>query len=380
MILKKRKKVFLGLICVAVCIVILVVGLWPFSFWPRNEVSWLTDRNGISFDGWGIAYSKDSLNLSRLFQNGSISIEMWLEPDTDANWHGDHWHYAQILSIYDIERGSEALTIGQWITSIELRSAFSGPDKYRKRALDNVLEKDSASFITITSDTKGSRIFIDGELAKVYPGFRLIEEGSEVSGKLIVGNSSTGKIPWAGKIFALDVYNRLLSSEEVSRNYQTRSEEGYPPPSKSGGPFISYRFGELADGLVRNRAGQRHDLVVPTTLRVFQRRRLHTPNRIFSLDKAYLKDVAINVVGFVPLGFFIASFLYISTGLSRYVLYLITMLLGGGISLLIELSQVYLLTRSSSLVDLICNIFGALLGVALCQLALHRTRLFRRGH
>ena len=103
---------------------------------------------------------------------------------------------------------------------------------------------------------------------------------------------------------------------------------------------------------------------------------LSLPSRGFRQSQWYFIDLIINVAGFIPFGFFFFAFLNNVNESSRYRNYLFTIILGGTISLAIELMQVYLPTRSSSLTDLICNILGTILGVII----FHRVLLFLGHH
>ena len=47
-----QKKV-LGVLCAAVLIIILIAGLWPFHA-PKNQVSWLSNSNGLHFGEYGV--------------------------------------------------------------------------------------------------------------------------------------------------------------------------------------------------------------------------------------------------------------------------------------------------------------------------------------
>jgi VanZ family protein len=65
----------------------------------------------------------------------------------------------------------------------------------------------------------------------------------------------------------------------------------------------------------------------------------------------------------MPFGFFCAAFMNKAGKFRRKNLYLITALLGLGFGLAIELSQIYLPTRHSQLMDVIDNFAGTILGL-----------------
>lgn len=88
------------------------------------------------------------------------------------------------------------------------------------------------------------------------------------------------------------------------------------------------------------------------------------PWQNFRISPSYLEDVVINVAGFIPFGFFFAPLLLNTARVDRRRAYVLTLILGGAISLAIELLQVYLPTRSSDLGDWLYNIIGTGLGIA----------------
>ncbi|MGB8473693.1 MAG: VanZ family protein, partial [Candidatus Acidiferrum sp.] len=81
----------------------------------------------------------------------------------------------------------------------------------------------------------------------------------------------------------------------------------------------------------------------------------------FRPNLGYLDDLAINVAGFIPLGFFFCLYAKSNPAETRPELKII--LVGAGISLLIEVLQSFLPTRSSGMTDLITNTSGTALGV-----------------
>jgi glycopeptide antibiotics resistance protein len=75
-------------------------------------------------------------------------------------------------------------------------------------------------------------------------------------------------------------------------------------------------------------------------------------------------DVALNVVGFAPLGFLLALLL-VRSGVGASGAILVAIALGAGLSLGIEWVQVHLPSRVSSATDLAANTLGTALGAAL---------------
>jgi len=79
----------------------------------------------------------------------------------------------------------------------------------------------------------------------------------------------------------------------------------------------------------------------------------------------YLGDVAINFLGFVPLGYLVATYLLVTNFLRRSRFqFLFAICLCTGTSFFIELAQFYLPGRTSSFIDFLGNGAGAVCGSA----------------
>ena len=78
----------------------------------------------------------------------------------------------------------------------------------------------------------------------------------------------------------------------------------------------------------------------------------------------------VNILGFIPFGFAVYAWARKDGVRKDTSVMVIAILLGAGISLFIELLQVYLPTRDSSLTDVLNNILGTYIGA----------RLFRTAH
>jgi glycopeptide antibiotics resistance protein len=78
-------------------------------------------------------------------------------------------------------------------------------------------------------------------------------------------------------------------------------------------------------------------------------------------------DILINVVGFIPLGFLLAGYLK-HKGFRSVAFVFLSVAVGFGISLLIEILQAFLPSRLSSIVDLITNTSGTMIGCLVLML------------
>ncbi len=96
---------------------------------------------------------------------------------------------------------------------------------------------------------------------------------------------------------------------------------------------------------------------------------LTPPWRVQRFDRLFWKDVVVNVLGFVPFGFAVYAWLRINCRRTPRSAIVAAVLLGGAISLAIELLQVYLPTRDSSLTDVTDNVLGTWIGALICRTA-----------
>ena len=74
----------------------------------------------------------------------------------------------------------------------------------------------------------------------------------------------------------------------------------------------------------------------------------------------FWQDGLVNIIGFLPLGFFFCAYFSASRPLSRAIV--LTIILGCAASFIIEATQFYLPTRDSDSMDLINNTLGTVFG------------------
>jgi len=356
------KNIFPAAICIVISAGILLVGLWPFDFRPENKVEWLSDRNGIRFHGKGIVYSPDLLSGPKQtnFREGSITIEIWLQPEIEPNRY-----LPRILSFYD-DKKFENFFVGQWKSELILRRrdlSSKKPETHKEIGLRDALPTGQVRFVTITSGTKGTSIYIDGR-RHFFPRYILIPENNRISNYLILGNSPTGESYWTGNLYGLAIYNKELSEEKVFQHFQMLVDrKGFVLPSEESIVAL-YLFNERSGEHIHDTVNHHH-LLIPSQFQTLQKRILIPPWTDFRFNRSYLMDILTNILGFIPFGFFFSAYLWMKKPRSIYQLLFISLLIGGGLSLSVELIQVYLPTRSSQFTDVITNILGAALGVIL---------------
>ena len=355
--------------CLAIGIGYFVVGLWPFSLHVHNNLVWQPGEEGTYFAWLSVVYSEGRIVLGEgtpsSDQSVGTTVELYL-----VSGHRSTGEVGSILSLYDGELPSN-LVIAQWRSEILLRAGLwdeRGRRSYHELGADIDMHRGDRRLIVMTSDALGTSFYADGVLAKAYPGLALRPEG--VGGRLIVGDAPEGGQNWTGKLIGMAMFSRSLAAPEISRHYglwkEGRARE------LSGEPRLAalYFFGERAGGTIPDHSGAPNPLLVPEHYRTFSKTILVPPWRDPHPYFSDAGDVLTNVLGFVPFGFF--YFIYRRQSQpGRTSLNLgMTAVVSGVISVAIELIQIYLPTRTSSLTDVICNIVGALAGAVFVAVAL----------
>jgi hypothetical protein len=166
-----------------------------------------------------------------------------------------------------------------------------------------------------------------------------------------------------------------LTSEQVSRSYQEWISGKTPLLTANSGCMALYLFDEREGKVVHNRVSAGGELIIPEVFAPLQRIVLISPWLDFEWSLEYFQDIAVNIIGFMPFGFFCAAFMYKAGKFRRNNIRLIIALLGLGFGLAIELSQVYLPTRHSQLMDVIDNFAGTIPGIIIFHIANKKGRV-----
>lgn len=352
------RKLLLSAALALVLVVTLLAGLKPKGYRFCNEVTWTRDHAGIGIGPIGIAYSRDSLSW---FDQNSADSGFTIEMSVTVN----RFQVNDIAGIVSFWDGTfpEPLMIGQWENRLIVRVRDIHAKKgYREFDSDTILKRGKKLMVQIVFARSKTVMYADGiRTGDSLSGCPLSKY--DIHGRLVLGNSARADRPWSGEIYGLALYQRKLSSEETASRFRQWDSLGrafFPP---TGHAAHYFRFNEKKGVAVRDCANASFDLYIPPVFHIVKKRILVGPWDDFKWKYSYFFDCIINLLGFMPLGFFLFLFFFRVAAVSSWKKSLLyTIVTCFMISLGIELVQVYLPTRSSQLSDLFCNTAGGMIG------------------
>jgi VanZ family protein len=343
------KRLQSALLFAAVLVITLGFGLKPKGFRIVNKVD--LELHGLAFNGGGVAVGQSAVPL---LDSGKAPI--WISLDIIGGARPPDY-IAPIISLCDRE-GNPILFIGQWRTHLVVRLY---PQPFRRRlfrdvSLPNAFDRGAARTISLFMDSQATAIRVSGQQdidkrnASVWPAL------SERACMLVVGCGSNGKNCWNG-ILRSAAIGRMRAGITMARFINSADTT-----TRRADTLHWYRFSEASDGIIKDAKKTGPDILVPRLFWFPKKEVLVSPLNDFRNEAFYWIDVIINLVGFLPMG--IAGFLFFRLGLgisprSSLLAAITTALL---VSVGIELTQVYIPTRTSQFSDVALNVLGGLWG------------------
>jgi hypothetical protein len=344
----------LGAICLLILCGMFVAGLWPFHS-PRNKVSWLSHSNGLLFGKYGSITSAGVLKANPLQAESSCGLEIWLEPKL-VDGEGT------VLGFYWPDSGVVPFAIRQYRSGLELEKSSRDAKSVAVVYVDKVFRHRGPVLVTISSSRSGTTVYADGALLGEFAHFGLSRQ--DLTGRLVVGNSPVAAFDWIGQFRGLAIYDRELTAEDVSQHLANWTRNERPTIAGTEGPDGLYLFNERQGNVVHNQLDSRTDLLIPERFFVLQQQFLARPWDEFRPGWRYLMNIGVNIVGFIPLGFFFCAYFSFRNSNAAVAK---TTALGFLVSLMIEVLQAFLPTRDSGMTDLITNTLGTAIGVIVCR-------------
>ncbi len=264
------------------------------------------------------------------------------------------------------------MTFAQWNRNLYIvRDRITDPtlpDPRKKIVIGKTLLTGKKRFITVSSSSHGTAVYIDGTLKKTDTDFTFLGNTPEGSRRFLLGNSPRGNGQWKGNLFALAMYDWKMGKEEVLRSYQSWIEHGTPLEYTKGSGAAVFLFDEHGGTRAKNRGFKQYDLIIPQVYRVIRRKLLEPPRHNIREDLSKI-DTLLHFLGFIPVSFFLCAFFRYSTRFSKATSLFSAILISMGLGVTIEILQVYLPSRDSQSLDLLCNFLGTLTGVAIFGLS-----------
>lgn len=332
---------------------ILVAGLWPFHS-PENQVHWLPQENGLHFGHYGVVLSSGTFWSTGL-DRSPCTIEIWLKPALT-------WSSGTVLAFYN-PSNHQQLSFRQEYADLAIVREIGSLHDYRKSAqiYANDAFRKGQVFITITSDGHSGEVYVNGAIVKSFQQFGL--STADLAGQLILAASPLQSHSWSGWLRGLAIYGSQLTAEQVAQHYQDWTQRGKPEISEHERSLALYLFNERAGEIAHSESMPGRDLHIPKRYMVMDQILLEPPLSELHRQGSYLKNAALNVAGFAPLGFFFGAY-FTSVRRLRHG-FMATALFGAIVSLTIEVLQAHLPTRDSGVTDVITNTLGTCIGVAL---------------
>jgi VanZ family protein len=360
-----------GASCICVLGFTLIAGLWPLHV-PRNQVSWLKNDSGLSFGHYGSIVSSGVFPDNDSMGDSSCSLEIWLQPRVaDAR--------KTVLSFdrstaprtpFSLHQDKDGLRIEQH--NVDDR----GIGRTAWFMVDHVFREKKPVFVTITLGKEVTSVYLDGVLAKVSPILGV--STNNFTGRLVIADSPTAHDSWSGQILGLAIYHHMLTSVQVAQHYENWRQNRRPTLSEDEALVALYLLDERNGNIAHNQFDPATDLIIPSRYSILHPSFLMAPWREYKPTWSYWQDFSVNIAGFIPLGFCLATYFSSVRVIERP--RATTIALGFIVSLTIEVLQAFLPTRSSGTTDLVTNTFGTALGAMLYGCSFTQMLLAKASH
>lgn len=303
-----------------------------------NNYSRTSGSGGLEFGYSSMAY-RENMPPDSTPEKQGITIETLIRPQFTGQPR-----FAVLLHMFD-KVDERQIIIGQWDRSLVVLDSDDYSNRRRTPKIYVPLDvEETNSDLRIESDNEGTRVFVNGEMRGQNRNLIMDYPRNPGQTLLIMGNRIDAETPWSGTVYNLTISGSVTLPEENPHE-----------------PELEYSFVETADkfGGKDEYAGE---LIFPSKIRSLKKSVLEIPEYGMLGSGTMSSDIFFNYFGFIPLGFLI----YANhppkkrrKGISPLAASLLFPFL---FSFAIEISQIWIPFRDSSLLDLILNSAGGLTG------------------
>jgi len=343
-------------LCLCVLGIMLVAGLWPFCA-PRNRVQWLGDKNGLQFASNSSVLSTTAFHSKGHAANRLESIEIWLVPGSTSNTR-------TILGFSESDHPGAGFTLRQYKDALFAQQHYidkNGTPRAEWLPVGNAPGEGNPLFVSITMGDLGTSIYMDGVLKRAFA--RRGTSTNNLTGRLVVADAAEGRSSWPGQVLGLAMYASQLTPSQVAKHYASWTKRQPPFIREDEAPMALFKFDERQGNVVHNQIDSTNNLLIPDRYSALHKPFLASVAHDYQPTWGYWYDIGVNLVGFIPCGFLFTVWLS-EVRVLKYPA-LTAILVGLLISLMIEVLQAFLPTRSSGITDLITNTLGTAVGATI---------------
>ncbi|MHC1745507.1 MAG: VanZ family protein [Syntrophobacteraceae bacterium] len=341
------------------CIVMLYFGIRFKGYRPANNVTWLPASEGLGFKRFAVAYTDDFFPPSTAAgKDAGLTIEIAFRSlDLTSN------HFGYLLCVYAGDEKSQLL-IGQWRHWLLIMNGADHDGRLgtRKVVVDIGATEGQMALLTIASGGNGTAVYLDGKVIKADPKLQIFYPYQTGRTCLILGNSVYGRHPWHGLLAGLALYDVAMDPKKTMDDAAKWAAGDFAGLDAGIAPKIRYRFDLNPAEKVSNMAGIGYPLHVPERMVVLKKDFLGWPKMQNEMKWSTARDIMLNFLGFMPLGWMLCVTLGRLGGFAGRRSSWLAVGLAFAFSLSLEIAQAWIPSRDSSLIDLIMNTLGAAAG------------------
>ena len=336
--------------------VLLAITLWPFNPWPRNEVSWLHDEDGLRLCGHGTILSVAQFPNEAGAENEPFSLEFWMVPWRDEG--------STVMFAFYVRENPGQFVVRQDGLDVSVSHTTRQREEKNPHPLvaGQVIAPNKRTLVTVTAGPKETTLYVNGQAQSAAQSFGLSRRN--LTGEFVIGTSPVENQAWCGILHGIAIYKNELTAQEVASHYQTWLSSRQEGRIDKRSILALYLFRERSGNLVRNEIQPGFDLRIPKHYTIRRRNVLLPPWKEFRTEWTYARDLILNVLGFIPMGLILYPYFLVALGSKRP--WLMSFVTGTVLSLIIEILQSFLPTRGSGWTDVITNSAGTALGASMC--------------
>lgn len=320
--------------------------LWPFNFLQENRVRPVS--GGLSFSDPAMAFTEGpAVGLEKL-REFTLVLDLSTDIPGQAAW----------IFGYGVDFGKLNLLVGLYMNSLIVELHRGG--QRMRASIENGLPRGDRAVLVVTGTRTALAVYVNGTLRREVTREAADDTDWNTEYPLVFGARSDGKYPWTGTLYSISLFDSVLDAGWI----------GSPERIEPDRAFLHYQFSEIEGGSVRNSGtGSTGPILISERFEPLHRSVLmEAPFPIWS-------DITINIIAFLPIGMMIA--LIMAGQVKPWQVVVIAGVAAVGLSLTIELMQLYLPRRWSTVTDVWTNTLGGLAGAVLGSTRVGRAAMQR---